>query len=77
MGKWTRRGVLSAGVLGGTGLVIGIAVRPGNPTETAGHLVAGAGGGMLQSYPQNHTKNRATPIFSPSKMGEAHTHSMH
>jgi hypothetical protein len=39
MGKWTRRGVLSAGVLGGTGLVIGIAVRPGNPTETAGHLV--------------------------------------
>ena len=29
MGKWTRRGVLSAGVLGGTGLVIGIAVRPG------------------------------------------------
>ena len=39
MGKWTRRGVLSAGVLGGTGLVIGIAVRPGNPTEMAGHLV--------------------------------------
>ena len=70
MGKWTRRGVLSAGVLGGTGLVIGIAVRPGNPTETAGHLVAGEGENLLHIYLKIDSENRATAILPHSEMGQ-------
>ena len=70
MGKWTRRGVLSAGVLGGTGLVIGIAVRPGNPTETAGHLVAGEGENLLHIYLKIDGDNRATAILPHSEMGQ-------
>ena len=70
MGKWTRRGVLSAGVLGGTGLVIGIAVRPGNPTETVGHLVAGEGENLLHIYLKIDSENRATAILPHSEMGQ-------
>ena len=70
MGKWTRRGVLSAGVLGGTGLVIGIAVRPGNPTETAGHLVTGEGENLLHIYLKIDDQNRATAILPHSEMGQ-------
>ena len=70
MGKWTRRGVLSAGVLGGTGLVIGIAVRPGNPTEAAGHLVAGEGENLLHIYLKIDAENRATAILPHSEMGQ-------
>ena len=70
MGKWTRRGVLSAGVLGGTGLVIGIAVRPGNPTETAGHLVTSEGENLLHIYLKIDDQNRATAILPHSEMGQ-------
>ena len=70
MGKWTRRGVLSAGVVGGTGLVIGIAVRPGNPTETAGHLVTGKGENLLHIYLKIDDQNRATAILPHSEMGQ-------
>ena len=30
MGKWTRRGFISAGVIAGGGLIVGVAIRPGN-----------------------------------------------
>ena len=70
MGQWTRRGVLSAGVLGGTGLVIGIAVRPGNPTEMAGHLVLGEDENLLHIYLKIDGDNRATAILPHSEMGQ-------
>jgi isoquinoline 1-oxidoreductase beta subunit len=70
MGKWTRRAVLSAGVVGGTGLVVGIAVRPGNPTETAGHLVAGEGENLLHLYVKIDANNRATAILPHAEMGQ-------
>jgi isoquinoline 1-oxidoreductase beta subunit len=70
MGKWTRRAVLSAGVVGGTGLMVGVSVRPGNPTETAGHLVAGEGESLLHIFLKIDSDNRATAILPHSEMGQ-------
>ncbi len=30
MGKWTRRAFLTTGVIAGGGLIVGVAMRPGN-----------------------------------------------
>ena len=37
LGKWTRRGLITAGVLAGGTLVVGVAIRPGHraPQATA------------------------------------------
>ena len=40
-GKWTRRAFIGAGVLAGSTLVVGVAVRPGNPVDTLKPLVGG------------------------------------
>jgi len=70
MGKWTRRAVLSAGVIGGTGLIVGVALRPGNPTEAAGHLVAGDGEQLLHVFLKIADNNRVTAILPHSEMGQ-------
>ena len=70
MGKWTRRAVLSAGVIGGTGLIVGVALRPGNPTEVAGHLVAGDGEQLLHVFLKIADNNRVTAILPHSEMGQ-------
>ena len=70
MGKWTRRAVLSAGVIGGTGLIVGVALRPGNPTEAAGHLVADDGEHLLHVFLKIADNNRVTAILPHSEMGQ-------
>ena len=32
MGKWTRRALITSGVVAGGGLIVGVALRPGHRT---------------------------------------------
>ena len=40
MGKWTRRGFIGAGLLGGGALVVGVAIRPGQRAPELAPFVA-------------------------------------
>jgi isoquinoline 1-oxidoreductase beta subunit len=48
--KWTRRAFLSTGVIAGTGLVVGVAMRPGNRAQDLKDLVAGDGETLVHAY---------------------------
>ena len=39
MGKWSRRAFIGAGVAAGGALVVGVAVRQGNPVDKLGPLL--------------------------------------
>ncbi|MEM8918379.1 MAG: molybdopterin cofactor-binding domain-containing protein [Pseudomonadota bacterium] len=75
MGKWTRRAFIGAGVLTGGALVIGVAVRPGNPVdELKGVLAKGEGEQLINSWVKIGTDNVVTAIVPHAEMGQgAHT----
>ncbi|MEM1433870.1 MAG: molybdopterin cofactor-binding domain-containing protein [Pseudomonadota bacterium] len=74
MGKWTRRAVLTAGVLGGGGLLVGVAVRPGNRALELNDLVSEAGEQLVHAFVKIDADNTITAILPHSEMGQgAHT----
>ena len=70
MGKWTRRGFITAGVVGGGALVIGVALRPGHRTPEAARLVAGDGETMISTWVKVDADNHITAIVPHSEMGQ-------
>lgn len=71
MGKWTRRAFIGAGVLTGGALVIGVAVRPGNPIgELKGVLARGEGEQLINSWVKIGTDNVITAIVPHAEMGQ-------
>jgi isoquinoline 1-oxidoreductase beta subunit len=70
MGKWTRRGFISAGVVGGSALVIGVAIRPGHQTAEAAKYVAGEGESMISAWVKIDANNHVTAIVPHSEMGQ-------
>lgn len=74
MGKWTRRAVLSAGVLATGGLVVAVAVRPGNRAQKLAPLVADDDETLVHAFIKIDQNNVATAIIPHSEMGQgAHT----
>ena len=70
-GKWTRRAFIGAGVVAGGALVIGVAVRPGNPTDDLSPLLAsGAGEQLLNAWVKIGTDNVVTAIIPHVEMGQ-------
>jgi isoquinoline 1-oxidoreductase beta subunit len=49
MGKWTRRAFISAGVIAGGGLIVGVAIRPGQRAAELSKHVAGDGETLLHT----------------------------
>ncbi|WP_284124374.1 xanthine dehydrogenase family protein molybdopterin-binding subunit [Parerythrobacter aestuarii] len=71
LAKWSRRGFIGAGVLAGGGLLIGIAVRPGNPVGKLGPIVAGGEGEQLvNSWVKIDANNMVTAIVPHCEMGQ-------
>jgi isoquinoline 1-oxidoreductase beta subunit len=70
MGKWTRRGFISAGVVGGGALLVGVALRPGHRAPQLAHLVAGEGETLVNTWVKIGTDNRVTAIVPHSEMGQ-------
>lgn len=70
MNKWTRRAFLSTGVIAGTGLVVGVAMRPGNRAQDLKELVAGEGETLVHAYVKIDADNIVTAIIPHSEMGQ-------
>jgi isoquinoline 1-oxidoreductase beta subunit len=69
--KWTRRGLIGAGVVAGGGLLIGVGVRPGNPLGKLGPIVAnGAGEELINSWVKIGADNLVTAIVPHCEMGQ-------
>ena len=74
MGKWTRRGFITAGVLGGGALVVGVGLRLGNRNEKLAPMVTGDGEQLVNAWVKIDGDNRVTAIIPHSEMGQgAHT----
>ena len=70
MGKWTRRGFITAGVVGGTALVVGVALRPGNRNADLAPLVEGEGETLVNTWVKIGADNKVTVIVPHSEMGQ-------
>ena len=70
MNKWTRRAFLSTGVIAGTGLVVGISIRPGNRAQGLQDLMAGEGETLIHAYVKIGADNVVTAIIPHSEMGQ-------
>ena len=70
MGKWTRRGFISAGVVAGGALVVGVALRPGNRNPDLAKLVAEADEALVNGWVKIDTDNTVTVIAPHSEMGQ-------
>lgn len=70
MGKWTRRGFITAGVIGGTALVVGVAIRPGHRAPKLAAYVAGEGESLINVWVKIDTDNKVTAIVPHSEMGQ-------
>jgi isoquinoline 1-oxidoreductase beta subunit len=70
MGKWTRRGFITAGVIGGSALVIGVAIRPGHRAPGLAKFVAGEGESLINAWVKIDADNHVTAIIPHSEMGQ-------
>ena len=70
-GKWTRRAFIGAGVAAGGALVVGVAVRPGNPVDSLKDIVAGGQGEeLINSWVKIGADNVITAIVPHCEMGQ-------
>lgn len=70
MNKWTRRAFISTGLIAGTGLVVGVSMRPGNRAQGLQDLVASEGETLVHAYVKIDADNIVTAIIPHSEMGQ-------
>ena len=70
MGKWTRRAFITAGVLVGGGILVGVAVRPGNVAKKLAGKVAGDGETLVHAFVKIDKDNIVTVMVPHSEMGQ-------
>ena len=70
MGKWTKRAFITAGVVAGGGLVVGVAIRPGHRTPGLAPLVTGDGEHLINAWVKISADNLVTAIVPHSEMGQ-------
>ena len=74
MNKWSRRGLITAGVIGGTALVVGVAIRPGNRNTKVESLFPNEEDKLITSWVKIDPNNVVTAIVPHAEMGQG-THS--
>jgi isoquinoline 1-oxidoreductase beta subunit len=70
MGKWTRRGLITAGVVGGSALVVGVAIRPGHRSPKLAPLVTEPDESLIGAWVKIGADNGVTAIVPHSEMGQ-------
>ncbi len=70
MNRWTRRGFLTAGVVVGGGLVVGVALRPGNRARDLSRYVAGDAETLVHTWVKLGADNVVTVIVPHAEMGQ-------
>ena len=70
MGRWTKRAFLGAGVIAGGGLVVGVALRPGNVAKGMAGAVANDDETLVHVYVKISDDNTTTAMVPHSEMGQ-------
>lgn len=70
MGKWTRRGFITAGIVGGAALVVGVAIRPGHQASKVAKYVKGENDALVTAWIKIDSDNKVTAIVPHSEMGQ-------
>lgn len=70
MGKWTRRGFITAGVLTGGVLLVGVAIRPGHRAPKLAGMVAEGDEVLVNTWVKIGPDNKVTAIAPHSEMGQ-------
>ena len=70
MSKWTRRAFLSTGIVAGGGLVVGIAMRPGNQVKSLARKLGDEGANLVHTYVKIDSDNVITAIIPHAEMGQ-------
>lgn len=70
IGKWTRRGFISAAALAGGGLIVGVALRRGDRRDQVAELVAEDGDTLLSMWVKIDEAGKITAIVPHSEMGQ-------
>ncbi|MEM9621181.1 MAG: molybdopterin cofactor-binding domain-containing protein [Pseudomonadota bacterium] len=70
MGKWTRRGLITAGVVAGGGLAVGVFLRPGHRAPELAKLVSSPGEHLVNVWVKIAPDNQITAIVPHSEMGQ-------
>ncbi len=70
MGKWTRRGFITAGVLTTGALVVGVGIRPGHRAPKLAGMVTSEDETLINAWVKIDTDNVITAIAPHSEMGQ-------
>ncbi len=70
MGKWTRRGFIAAGLVGGGVLAIGVGIREGHRAPKLAELVTKDGESLVNVWVKLAPDNTVTAIVPHSEMGQ-------
>lgn len=70
MSKWTRRAFITTGIVAGGGLVVGIAMRPGNQVKDLSAKLGEQGEGLVHTYIKIDSDNVVTAIVPHAEMGQ-------
>lgn len=70
MSKLTRRAFITTGIVAGGGLVVGIALRPGNQVKNLATKLGESGEDLVHTYVKLDSDNVVTAIVPHSEMGQ-------
>lgn len=70
MSKLSRRAFIASGLVAGGGLVVGIAMRPGNQVRDLAAKMGSEGGDLIHTYVRIDSDNRVTAIIPHAEMGQ-------
>ena len=70
MGKWTRRGFIAAGVLGGGVLAVGVGIREGHRAPKLAGMMTQEGETLVNVWVKLSPDNTITAIVPHSEMGQ-------
>ena len=70
MAKWTRRTLIASGLVAGSALAVGVAVRPGHRAPKLRHLVAEGDEALLTTWVKIAPDGRITAIVPHAEMGQ-------
>ena len=68
--KWSRRGFITASVIGGGALLIGVAIRPGDRTDKLAKLATDDGESLITAWVKIAPDNTVTAIIPHGEMGQ-------
>ena len=70
MNKWSRRGLITAGVIGGGALIVGVAIRPGNRNTKVEAFFPDEEDELITSWVKVDPNNVVTAIVPHAEMGQ-------